>query len=603
MKKVVITLLLLAAAGGGGYAAWRRYRTPAAPPAITTAALSRGDIVETVGATGTLQAVTTVQVGTQVSGTLQTLTADFNALVKRGQVLARLDPSLFQTQVEQSRANLVRAQADLERLRVAQQDATTKLQRARELSARNLIPRSELDTADVNLRSADAQIRSQQAQVTQAEAALNQSTVNLEHTVITSPIDGLVISRNVDVGQTVAASMQAPTLYVLAADLTKMQVVASVDESDVGRIRPGQSVTFRVDAYPTGQFRGTVSQVRLEPKVQQNVVTYATVIDVPNDDLRLKPGMTANVTIEIARATNVLRIANAALRFRPTTEMYTALGQTPPAPTQIRVGGGGGGRGAAAPQGAAPAVPAGAPTTAPAGPAQLGRTPAGPTGGSATEGDTTGASRRRGDGAPFDPEARARFQARLDAMSPEERAAFAGGGRRRRNDTGADAGTGSAPPARGARGANDARGARPADAPTRRGPTSAGGAARNTTTPQAATIDALFAPLPRTETMGRAFLSVSGKLQPVVLRLGISDGQFTEVLGGPVQENTTVVTGIALASATVRPTATTPFGQGTRGGFPGGGFPGGGPGGGGNVVIIGGPGGAGGGGGGGSRGR
>ena len=600
MKKIIITILLLAAAGGGGYAAWRRYRTPAAPPAITTAALSRGDIVETVGATGTLQAVTTVQVGTQVSGTLQTLTADFNALVKRGQVLARLDPSLFQTQVEQSRANLVRAQADLERLRVAQQDATTKLQRARELSARNLIPRSELDTADVNVRSADAQIRSQQAQVTQAQAALNQSTVNLEHTVITSPIDGLVISRNVDVGQTVAASMQAPTLYVLAADLTKMQVVASVDESDVGRIRPGQSVTFRVDAYPTGQFRGTVSQVRLEPKVQQNVVTYATVIDVPNDDLRLKPGMTANVTIEIARATNALRIANAALRFRPTTEMYTALGQTPPAPTQIRVGGGG--RGAATTQGAAPAAPAAstaaAPATAPSGSTPTGRTPQSPAGSGATE-DRAGApvpqDRRRGDGASFDPEARARFQARLDAMSPEERAAFAA--RSPRGPRGADVPS-------GASGASGARGARDADTRTRRRP--AGAAAttgRSASTPQAATIDALFAPLPRTETMGRAFLSVSGKLQPVVLRLGISDGQFTEVLGGTVQEGTAVVTGIALATATVRPTATTPFGQGNRGGFPGGGFPGGGPGGGGNVVIIGGPGGPGGGGGGGGRGR
>ena len=180
------------------------------------------------------------------------------------------------------------------------------------------------------MRSAEAQIRSAQAQVTQAQASLNQNQVNLAHTVIEAPIDGLVISRNVDVGQTVAASMQAPTLFVLAADLTKMQVVANLDESDVGRIRPGQRVSFRVDAYPAEDFTGTVAQVRLQPIVQQNVVTYATVIDVPNVDLKLKPGMTANVNIEIARKQNVLRVPNAALRFRPTNEIFAALGQTPP---------------------------------------------------------------------------------------------------------------------------------------------------------------------------------------------------------------------------------------------------------------------------------
>src|SRR5436190_2075487 len=209
-------------------------------------------------------------------------------------------------------------------------DANTKLKRAKELSDRQLHPRSELDAADVAARAAEAQLKSSQAQITQAQASLNQNQVNLEHTVIEAPIDGLVISRNVDVGQTVAASMQAPTLFVLAADLTKMQVVANLDESDVGRIRPGQKVTFRVDAYPAETFRGTVSQVRLNPIVQQNVVTYATVIDVPNNELKLKPGMTANVNVEIARSSNVLRIPNGALRFRPTAEMYTALGQPAP---------------------------------------------------------------------------------------------------------------------------------------------------------------------------------------------------------------------------------------------------------------------------------
>ena len=213
---------------------------------------------------------------------------------------------------------------------MALDDARTKLNRARELSEKKLIAQTELEAAEVAVRSAEAQLRSQQAGVTQSQASLRQNEVNLQHTVIESPIDGLVISRNVDVGQTVAASMSAPTLFVLAADLTKMQVLASLDESDVGRIRPGQIVRFRVDAFPTEEFVGTVTQVRLQPTTVQNVVTYQTVIDVPNPELKLKPGMTANVNIEIARRADVLRVPNGALRFRPTAEIFTALGQTPP---------------------------------------------------------------------------------------------------------------------------------------------------------------------------------------------------------------------------------------------------------------------------------
>lgn len=329
-RKFVVTVILLGAVGGGGYAYYKKRQTPVAPT-VSTAVVTLGDIADTVGATGTLQAVTTVQVGTQVSGTIEALYADFNTLVRKGQVLARLDPSLFNTQIEQAQANLIRANADVERLRVALDDAQTKLARSRELSERKLIPVIDLEAAQVAVRSAEAQLRSSLAQVTQAQASLNQNEVNLAHTVITAPIDGLVISRNVDVGQTVAASMQAPTLFILAADLTKMQVIANLDESDIGRIRPKQKVSFRVDAFPSQEFDGTVSQVRLQPQVVQNVVTYSTVIDVPNPQLLLKPGMTANVTIEIARRTGVLRVPNAALRFRPTNDMFAALGQPPPA--------------------------------------------------------------------------------------------------------------------------------------------------------------------------------------------------------------------------------------------------------------------------------
>jgi HlyD family secretion protein len=299
-------------------------------PALGTARVTRGSVVEDVEATGTVEAVTTVQVGTQVSGTIESLHADFNSAVRRGQVIAKLDPSLFQTQVDQAQATLARLQADLERNRVDVADTERKLRRAQELFAQQLIPRSDLETAEANTLQAQAASKSAEAQIAQARASLHQAQVNLAHTVITAPIDGIVISRNVDVGQTVAASMQAPTLFVIARDLTHMQVRASINEADVGRIQPGQAVTFRVDAYPDETFSGSVTQVRLQPVVEQNVVSYTTVIDVPNPDLKLKPGMTATVTVEIARNDDVLRVPNAALRFRPTAEVFAALGQAAP---------------------------------------------------------------------------------------------------------------------------------------------------------------------------------------------------------------------------------------------------------------------------------
>ena len=327
-------LLVGIAAGvlvGAGVAAYYRTTHAATGPTLTTVAITRGDIVETVDATGTLQALTTVQVGTQVSGTIKALHADFNARVRRGQIVAELDPSLFQTQVEQARASVLRLEAELGRASVQREDAQSQLKRAQQLSVRQLIAAMDLDAAHIAARQADAAVRAAEAQLVQARASLNQTEVNLEHTIIRAPIDGIVISRNVDVGQTVAASMQAPTLFVIARDLAAMQVNASVAEPDIGRIAPGQPVSFHVDAYPDDVFTGTVSQVRLEPTVQQNVVSYITTIAVANPELKLKPGMTATVSIEVARATDVWRVPVAALRVRPTREVFESLNQTPPA--------------------------------------------------------------------------------------------------------------------------------------------------------------------------------------------------------------------------------------------------------------------------------
>src|SRR5580765_3977297 len=329
VTKPLIIGILLAASAGIGVRAYYGSRDSGAPK-VATALVTRGALADVVAATGTLQAVTTVQVGTQVSGTIAWLGADFNSIVRKGQVIARLDPSIFQSQLEQARANQVKASADLDNAQVKVADAQQQYQRAKDLAAKQLVAQSDLDAAKVALDLAEATARSIRAQGTQAQAAVNQAQLSLDHTIISAPIDGIVIGRSVDAGQTVAASLSSPTVFSIAADLTEMQVSASIDESDIGRIRPSQRVTFQVDAYPNERFTGTVSQVRLQPTVVQNVTTYSVIVDVPNKSLKLKPGMTANVNIEIAAREEAVRVPNAALRFRPTAAMFTALGQAAP---------------------------------------------------------------------------------------------------------------------------------------------------------------------------------------------------------------------------------------------------------------------------------
>ncbi len=340
-----------------------------------TSKVDCGNIRNTVSATGTLQAVTTVQVGSQVSGTIQSLHADYNSEVQKGQVIAQLDPAIFQAQVAQARANLEQARANvtntkarvraaesaiknqhagvssakanLAALQAQRDDAKSFLDRQESLTANGLVTQRDLETARTSFRATDerynqaasqleqarlaeqsaatagvdqarADVQDAQARVKQTEAALNLAQVNLSHTTIASPINGVVISRNVDVGQTVAASLQAPTLFTIANDLTRMQVIANIDQADIGVINTSKRVNFTVDAFPGQNFSGAIHQIRLNPQNVQNVVTYNVVIDVENPELKLKPGMTANLTVTIAEGINVLRVPNAALRFMPT---------------------------------------------------------------------------------------------------------------------------------------------------------------------------------------------------------------------------------------------------------------------------------------------
>ena len=270
-----------------------------------------------------------------MSGTLASIGTDFNEMVKRGQVLATLDPALFQTQIDQAQATVIRLRAEVDKAQVQVEDAQLKLKRAEQLAADQLLPRQDVDNARSTYRVAETSLTGAKAQLTQADAALTQAKVNLSHTVITSPTDGIVLSRNVEVGQTVSAGLQAPTLFVIARDLTRLELQARVDESDVGGVKTGATVTFTVDAYPRRRFNGQVRLVRLQPVTVQNVVTYTTIIDVPNDDGRLKPGMTSTVSIETARADNVLRVPASALRFVPTEGLLKEFGGgVPEADTQ-----------------------------------------------------------------------------------------------------------------------------------------------------------------------------------------------------------------------------------------------------------------------------
>lgn len=313
-RKWVIWIIVITVVIAGGYWFIAKRKTTKKAQQYTTVKVERGDIVKTVSATGTLNPTTLVQVGSQVSGRIKEISVDYNSQVKKGQVLAQIDQASFEAQTVQAEASLTRAKVTVD-------DAKRTLTRVSTLFDKQLVAQSDKDTAQTSYDLAVASYK-------QAEANLNQMKTNLEYTTIKSPIEGVVISRNIDVGQTVAASFQSPTIFTIANDLRRMQINAAVDEADIGNIVEGQTVNFTVDAYPDDRFRGRVSQIRFSPNTVQNVVTYDVIISVFNPELKLRPGMTANVTIRTAEKYDILKISNSALRYKPSFVFGKKSGDT-----------------------------------------------------------------------------------------------------------------------------------------------------------------------------------------------------------------------------------------------------------------------------------
>lgn len=312
--KIIICIATLIILGiGGGYLLFKNGNQKIK---FQTEKITTGDIRSMVTATGTVNPVKTILVGTQVSGTISKILVDYNSMVRKGQLLAQIDPAILKAQVQQAQANVRSAKANMDKAKASYEDAKRNMERNKALLAKNLIAISDLDTSETNFTSAQAQWNASKAQVEQAQAALKLAETNLQYTNILSPVNGMVISKNVDIGQTVAASFQTPTLFTIAEDLTRMQIDTSVDEADIGNIQGDLAVEFTVDAYPDKTFQGKVAEVRNAPITVQNVVTYDVIVKVDNLELKLKPGMTANVSIITAIREGILKVPNAALRLK-----------------------------------------------------------------------------------------------------------------------------------------------------------------------------------------------------------------------------------------------------------------------------------------------
>ena len=330
MKRKAAVILLLVLTLGGGFYYHRLSARQVANAQIVQVAASSGDIVESVQITGTLQPLRTVNVGSQVSGVVSELNADFNSVVRQGEVIARLDPSLFQVQVDLQAAAVDRQLGEIKNQEMQLENEKVALDRAQMLFDKGLVTEQALEQARLQVGMRTTQVDAAQKMLKTAQANLDQARLNLGYTTIRSPIDGVVINRLVDEGQAVQSSMNVAQFFTLATDLRNLRLEASVDEAEIGRIRPGMTAEFSVDSYGERMFRGTVETVTLNAQTSNNVVTYPVWISVPNPDLMLRPSMTANVRIFVSTAENVTRIPSAATRFRPTTAMFQALGLTPP---------------------------------------------------------------------------------------------------------------------------------------------------------------------------------------------------------------------------------------------------------------------------------
>lgn len=611
MKKLIPILIILAGAGYGAYYYYGKTQV-VEKPQVVQQTVSQGDITEVVQATGSLAAIRNYNIGSQVSGIVKDVYVDYNSIVRTGQLIATIDPTLLQVQVELQSANVERQKGEIAIQEVQLEDAIRQAGRTKEMADKGLSTQQQLEQASLTVKQRQTSLDSARKQLLTAEANLNQAKLNVSYTNIYAPADGVVVERLVDPGQAVQASMTTPNFFRVATDLRTLRLSAGVDEAEIGKVRRGMRVTFTVDTYQNTTFEGEVEAVRLNAQTQNNVVTFPVWITVPNPDLRLKPSMTANIRIIVQTASNVVRIPNAALRFRPSNDMYTALGLTPPAPGQGR-GLAGGGRNGGQP-GQAPAAAAPGAAAAQPGPSRQGDapSPAAAAGRQALEGgrqgggdQTTGpqaGGRQRGDG----PQARnggqgggrgqfpggeagpgggARGRADFANMTPEQRqqamAQFGGRG-------------GNGQPGQGGRDGRGARGGR-------------GQAASNTTAPaadltSAERIDDLVPPVPTRITNGTVWTWNEEKkeLTPIRVSTGISDGSFSHLVSGDVKVGQQIVSNIIvpLTAAQRQAQQQSIFGgQQGRGGFGGpqqGNFGGGQPGGGGGQRGGGGGGGRGG---------
>ena len=556
MKKLITALVFILLVGGGAFAYYRYGRTEEKPQVIQSS-VSRGPITETVQATGTLEALRTVNVGSQVSGTVIQLgpdpntIVDYNSIVKEGEVIAKLDPSLLETQVKVQQANIEKQQTDIDSNKIQLENDQINLKRTQAQFDAHLVSQSTLDTADLAVKTRIATIASAEKQLVTTKAALEQAQLNVEYCTIKSPIDGVVVQRQVDIGQTVQSSMTTPQFFQLATDLTTLRLTAGVDEADIGKIRPGQDVNFQVDAYQQQVFRGKVDRVRLNATSSNNVVTYQVVANVANQDLKLRPAMTATLHIVIETSDNVLKVPNQALRFKPTADMYAALGAQPPAPGAGRGAnpGGNGTDATARPAGGNGASGNGANANAPAG-----QTAQNDQSGQGQNRQRNGGGRGFGQGATN--------------LTPEQR-------QQMMNQFG------------GGRGGNGGRGGRNGRNQTAANDSSAPPVSITTRASELKTdkIDDLFAPLQRTMTPGSVYVwdEANKNLKRVPVMVGITDGQQSEIVSNDLQPNTQIVTGIVIP-VSMRPTngANPLMGNQPRGGGPGmqpGGRPGGGGGG------------------------